>query len=348
MVQVADLSPTSFAEHTSLRVGGDVSRWIATDEVAAAIEIITECSDLGISCLVVGGGTNLVCADEPFEGCVVQLNTRGIDIVRNEESALVTFAAGENWDDVVAATLDEGMADLAPLSGIPGLVGATPVQNVGAYGTEISQILHSVDVWDRMDRELSTMSARECDLRYRSSIFKNDIDRFLITSVTFRLTVRPTASVRYDQLANSLGVGVGDDVSGADIREAVLELRRSKAMVLSDEDRDTWSIGSFFLNPLVDETFARALPAECPRYPAGGAVKVSAAWLLEASGVAKGWRTQPDSDAQVSTKHVLAVTNRGTASTGQIIELAHVMRDRVQESFDIELVPEPRFVNCSW
>ncbi len=331
-----------------MRVGGQVSRWIRTDDADAAVEVITECADLGIDCLVVGEGTNLVCGDALFEGTVVHLDSRGVEIARDGAVALVTAAAGESWDDLVDATIDAGLAAFAPMSGIPGRVGATPVQNVGAYGSEIGQFLRSVDVWDRDRREFTTLQRSECGFAYRSSIFKTERDRFLITSVTFELPDQPTDPIRYDQLARALDVQVGDHAPGARIREHVRALRSAKAMLLDDADHDTWSAGSFFLNPIVSGTAAGALPAECPRYFAADGVKVSAAWLLESAGVVKGWRVRADSAAQVSTKHVLAFTNTGAATTAQVLELAHAMRDRVLDAFGVELVPEPRFVNCLW
>lgn len=349
---VIDLAPTGFAEHTSIRAGGAVSQWIRTDDPIAAAEYISECADVSIPCLVVGGGTNLICGDDAFAGSVVQLSNRGIKFERVGDSFLVDVAAGESWDDLVAATVEAGLAALAPLSGIPGLVGATPVQNVGAYGTDISQVLHSVEAWDRSSRSFITFDANECALSYRSSVFKNEQDRYLITSVRFSLPNNSSDVIRYEQLANSLGITVGDAAPGAHIREHVLDLRRAKAMVLDPADHDAWSVGSFFLNPIMSAAAAQGLPAECPRHPAGDhveeQVKVSAAWLLEAAGVSKGWRSTPDSLAQVSSRHVLAITNTGGASTAAIIELAHAMRDRVVAAFGIELIPEPRFVNCSW
>jgi UDP-N-acetylmuramate dehydrogenase len=347
-VPVTDLAPTDFAEHTSIRAGGAVSQWIRTDDPIAAAEYISECADVSIPCLVVGGGTNLICGDDAFAGSVVQLSNSGINFERVGDSFLVDVAAGESWDDLVAATVEAGLAALAPLSGIPGLVGATPVQNVGAYGTDIAQVLHSVDAWDRASRSFITLDAGECELSYRSSIFKNEQDRYLITSVRFSLPNNSSDAVRYEQLANSLGVTLGDAVPGVHIREHVLDLRRAKAMVLDPSDHDTWSVGSFFLNPIMSAVAAQALPVNCPRYPASEQVKVSAAWLLEAAGVSKGWRSTPDSLAQVSSRHVLAITNTGGASSAAIIELAHAMRDRVSAAFGIELIPEPRFVNCSW
>ena len=319
-----------------------------TDEPIAAAELISECADVSIPCLVVGGGTNLICGDTAFDGSVIQLINRGIDFERVGDTFLVDVAAGESWDDLVAATVDAGLAALAPLSGIPGSVGASPVQNVGAYGTDIAQVLHSVHAWDRTTRSFITLNASECTLSYRSSVFKSQQDRYLITSVRFSLPNNSSDAIRYEQLANSLGITVGDAAPGAHIREHVLDLRRAKAMVLNETDHDTWSAGSFFLNPIISASVAHALPVECPRYPAGDLVKVSAAWLLEAAGVFKGWRCTPESAAQVSSRHVLAVTNTGGASTAAIIELAHAMRDRVSATFGIELIPEPRFVNCSW
>ena len=342
-----DLGPGSFAEHTSLRVDGAVGTWIVARTEAACIEAIVECDDLGRPALVLGGGSNVVCSDAAYDGTVVQVAPTGITTVDQEGRVRIVAAAGEEWDELVLRSLAAGSAALAPLSGIPGLVGASPIQNVGAYGAEVSDYLVSVRVWDRTGRSVQELSAQECGFGYRTSRFKHEPDRFVVLEVVFDLPVDESVCVTYPQLAGAVGVEVGVSADGVQVREAVLELRRSKGMVLDEHDPDTWSVGSFFVNPIVSDAVARTLPDECPRFPTpSGEVKVSAAWLIAASGIDRGFQL-PESSARVSTKHTLAISNAGSATCEDVIELARWMRSRVVDTFGVELVTEPRLVGCS-
>ena len=349
MTSPVDLRPGSFAEHTSLRVGGVVGTWIVARNEAACIEAIVECDDLGQSALVLGGGSNVVCSDAAFDGAVVQVAPTGITTIDQDGQLRIVAAAGEEWDELVLRSLAAGSAALAPLSGIPGLVGASPIQNVGAYGAEVSDYLVSVRVWDRTGRCVQELSAQECDFGYRTSRFKQEPDRFVVLEVAFDLPVDELVCVSYPQLAGAVGVEVGVSANGVQVREAVMELRRSKGMVLDEHDRDTWSVGSFFVNPIVSDAVSRTLPGECPRFPtplASDEVKVSAAWLIAASGIERGLQL-PGSGARVSTKHTLAISNTGSATCEDVIELARWMASRVMDRFGVELIAEPRFVGCS-
>ena len=340
-----EVGPASFAEHTTLRVGGVVRTWIIARTEDACIEAVVECDDLGDPLLVLGGGSNVVCSDAPFEGTVVQIAPTGISTTDRGGHVRVVAAAGEEWDDLVLRTLEAGCAAFAPLSGIPGLVGASPIQNIGAYGVEVSDFIVSVRVWDRIDRAVRELSNEECLFGYRTSMFKSSIDRFVVLSVTFDLPLDESVSVRYAQLASELGVGVGDCVTGTRVRQAVLELRRGKGMLLDVDDRDTWSVGSFFVNPVVPQEQAQDLPKDCPTFPSPEGMKVSAAWLIDKSGAGCGFQLS-ESGARVSTKHSLAICNADHATCEDVLELARAMRARVQERFGIELVPEPRLIGC--
>ena len=344
-----DLGPGSFAEHTSLRVGGVVGTWIVARSEAACIEAIVECDDLGRPALVLGGGSNVVCSDAAFDGTVVQVAPTGITTVGQEGLLRVVAAAGEEWDELVLRSLAVGSAALAPLSGIPGLVGASPIQNVGAYGVEVADYLVSVRVWDRTGRSVQELSAQECGFGYRTSRFKQEPDRFVVLEVAFDLPVDESVCVSYPQLASAVGVYVGASADGARVREAVMELRRSKGMVLDEHDRDTWSVGSFFVNPIISDAVARTLPDECPRFSTPSSsdeVKVSAAWLIAASGIDPGFQLS-ESGARVSTKHTLAISNTGSATCEDVLELARWMRSCVADRFGVELVAEPRLIGCT-
>lgn len=340
-----ELGPGSFAEHTTLRVGGVVRTWIIARTEDACIEAVVECDDLGDPVLVIGGGSNVVCSDEPFEGTVVQVAPTGVSTLDRGGHLRVVAAAGEEWDGLVVRSLAAGSAALAPLSGIPGLIGAAPIQNIGAYGVEVSDFIESVRVWDRDLRAVRELSTQECEFGYRTSMFKRIPDRFVVLEVVFDLTLDETACVNYPQLAQALEVDVGRSLDGSRIRHAVLDLRRSKGMVLDDQDRDTWSVGSFFVNPVVSEEIARSLPAACPVFGAPGGMKVSAAWLIANSGIECGFRL-PQSGARVSTKHTLAICNANDATCQDILDMAREIRSRVRATFGIELVPEPRLVGC--
>jgi UDP-N-acetylmuramate dehydrogenase len=296
--------------------------------------------------LVLGGGSNVLVGDGGFDGTVVKVATRGIDSdVASCSGAVLTVAAGEPWDDFVAFTVEQEYSGLETMAGIPGLVGGTPIQNVGAYGTEVGQLITTVRTLDRSTGRLRTFFSVECQFGYRSSRFKSEPGRYLVLSVTFQLRLGSlSAPIRYPELARALGVDVGARVPARDVAAAVLRLRRGKGMVLDDADPDTWSAGSFFTNPVLDADRAELLPADAPRFPQpDGRVKTSAAWLIDRSGFGKGFGEGP---ARVSSKHALALTNRGAATAGDLLDLARQIRAGVQSSFGITLVPEPVLVEC--
>jgi UDP-N-acetylmuramate dehydrogenase len=263
----------------------------------------------------------------------------------------VRVAAGQVWDDVVARAVAEGWTGVEALSGIPGSTGATPVQNVGAYGQEVAETIHTVRTWDRLEGRIRTIAGPDCGFAYRSSRFKAERfragPRYVVLDVTFQFGVGDlSAPVRYAELASALGVGLGDRVPLAAAREAVLRLRARKGMVLDAADHDTWSAGSFFTNPVLDAAAAATLPEGAPRWPVdGGRVKTSAAWLIEHAGFGRGHGLP--GPASLSTKHTLALTNRGAAKAGDLVALAREVRDGVRDRFGIELEPEPVLVGLT-
>ncbi len=294
--------------------------------------------------LILGGGSNLVPADAGFDGTVLKVATSGVASAPLAEHAL-QLAAGDDWDLAVALAVQEGYAGIEALSGIPGQVGAAPIQNIGAYGQDLSQTLAWVRVLDRTTGDVLLLDNADCRFSYRHSVFKGS-DRYVVLSVALALEhSRLGAPVRYAELARRLGVSVGERVPAADVRAAVLDLRRGKGMVLDAADHDTWSVGSFFTNPFLPaEDAGRLLPDEAPRWPdRDGRVKASAAWLIERAGFAKGYGDGP---VRLSTKHTLALTNRGGATTADVLALAREIRDGVRERFGISLVAEPVLVGA--
>jgi UDP-N-acetylmuramate dehydrogenase len=314
------------------------------------VDVVAAADRAGDQLLVLGGGSNLVVADEGFPGLVVHVATRGVRVESDScGGAMVTVAAGEPWEDVVLRAIDEEWVGVEALTGIPGSVGATPIQNVGAYGQEVADTVARVRAYDRLERRTRTLSAPECGFGYRWSRFKAEPGRWLVLEVTFQFRLGSLgAPVRYAELARTLGVEIGARAPAAEVREAVLGLRRGKGMVLDDDDRDTWSAGSFFTNPVVDPA---DLPPGAPAWPQGGAgdkVKTSAAWLIEQAGYGKGHGLQrPGSRVGLSTKHTLALTNRGGATAEELLALAREIRDGVSARFGITLVNEPVLVGCS-
>ena len=332
------------AAFTTLRLGGPAAELVVADSDEAAVDAVRAAGD---SVFVLAGGSNVVVADAGFGGRVVLLRNRGYAVRRDGDRALLSVHAGEPWDDVVAATVAEGLAGLECLSGIPGSAGATPIQNVGAYGQEVAETIVAVRGYDRERGEPVTFAPDECGFAYRTSVFKYN-DRFVVLSVDFSLAVsRLSAPVRYPELARTLGVGAGERVPLEDARAAVLKLRAGKGMVLDRADPDTFSAGSFFTNPVLDAAaFAelRERAGEPPHWPnPDGSVKVSAAWLIERAGFGKGHGRD---GVGISTKHTLALTNRGTGSTTALLALAAEIRDGVRERFGVALHPEPVLVNC--
>jgi UDP-N-acetylmuramate dehydrogenase len=340
---VQELSQVPLAGLTTLRLGGPARRLLVAgteDEVVEAVRA----ADAGAEpLLVLGGGSNLVVADEGFDGTVLQVATRGVAVAPLAEHAL-QVEAGVDWDHVVRLTVEEGYAGLEALSGIPGRVGAAPIQNVGAYGQEVAQTVAWVRVLDRSTHDVVLLDPQECGFGYRDSVFKRS-DRYVVLAVAFALEhSRLGAPVRYAELARRLGVAVGARVPATDVRAAVLELRRGKGMVLDAEDHDTWSAGSFFTNPLLAPEEAATLPEDAPRWPTDdGRVKTSAAWLIEQAGIGKGHGAGA---ARVSTKHTLALTNRGGATTAELLELAREIRAAVLDRFGVTLVAEPVLVGA--
>jgi UDP-N-acetylmuramate dehydrogenase len=338
--------PERLAAHTTLRVGGPVRRLLTPATEAELVATVRELDAAGEPVLILGGGSNVLVGDAGFDGTVVKVATRGIDSdVASCSGAVLTVAAGEPWGDFVAYTLDQEFSGLETMAGIPGLVGGTPIQNVGAYGTEVGQLITTVRTLDRSTGKVRTFFAVECQFGYRSSRFKNEPGRYLVLSVTFQLRLGSlSAPIRYPELARALGVELGARVPARDVAAAVVGLRRSKGMVVDDVDPDTWSAGSFFTNPVLDPQRAAALPPDAPRFPQpDGRVKTSAAWLIDHAGFGKGFGEGP---ARVSSKHSLALTNRGAATADDVLDLARRIRAGVESSFGITLVPEPVLVGC--
>jgi UDP-N-acetylmuramate dehydrogenase len=329
---------------TTLRLGGPARRLLVAETEAETLEAVRSVDAAGEPLLVLGGGSNVVVADEGFDGTVLRVDTRRSAPAPRGESTHV-IGAGVDWDGFVADAVDQGYAGVEALSGIPGLVGAAPIQNIGAYGQELSQTVDRVRVLDRTTGRVVELDRAECGFSYRDSVFKGS-ERYVVLAVALSLErSRLGGPVRYAELARTLGVGTGDRVPADEVRAAVLDLRRRKGMVLDPADHDTWSAGSFFTNPrLPAGDAARLLPADAPRWPEpDGRVKTSAAWLIERSGFGKGYG---DGAVRLSGKHTLAVTNRGGATTRELLALARTVRDGVRERFGIALVNEPVLVGC--
>src|SRR5256885_13299902 len=297
-------------------------------------------------CLVLAGGSNVVVGDEGYPGTVVLLRTRGCTATPDGDGVTLRIAAGEPWDAVVARTVAEGWSGIECLSGIPGSAGATPIQNVGAYGQEIAETITAVRVYDRNRDVVEELPPAACGFGYRTSVFKH-ADRWIVLEVELRLTRGgPSAPIRYPELARALGVSVGDRAPLDDVRAAVLKLRAGKGMVLDPDDPDTYSVGSFFTNPVLPAaSFDTLRDTGAPAWPnPDGTVKTSAAWPIEQAGFAKGYGR---AGVAISTKHTLALTNRGAGTTGALLDLAREIRAGVAQRFGVTLVPEPVLVNCA-
>ncbi len=376
------------ADHTTTRVGGEAQAWVRAETEAQAVEAITAADAAGERLFVLGGGSNTLMADAGFAGTVVQMAFTGIEVLSGDADAgaegsavLVRVAAGHVWDDAVAWSVEHELAGIEALSGIPGSAGATPVQNVGAYGADVSQVLRSLRALDRESGQMVELSAEDLEFGYRDSIIKRSMTsgsapspRWIVLSVDLELHraapgAEATAPVRYGQLAKALDVQEGTHAPLTTVRESVLALRGSKGMVADPEDRDTWSTGSYFTNPIVPASVRARLPEGAPAFGAGHAedgtelVKLSAAWLIDHAGFKKGFGLPdvapgegeadgrgPDGTglaggrASLSTKHTLAVTNRGGASTEDILTIARTVRDGVKKRFGVELHAEPMII----
>jgi len=366
---VTRVTDRSLAELTTLRVGGPARELVEPATRDELVQTALEVWATGDDWLLLGGGSNLVIADDGFDGTVIRTATRGIDIAldRDGRHARVRAAAGESWDALVAATVDAGLAGVEALSGIPGTVGAAPVQNIGAYGQELGERLVGIDFLDYATGEIVRLDASELGLGYRTSSLKRGRSG-IVLAIELDLDAGGwSGPVAYAQLAAALGVELGERVPLADARRAVLALRASKGMVLDPADPDSVSAGSFFTNPIVSESFARGLPADAPRWPvvpeeadrvlapgeevpalasAEYEVKLSAAWLIERAGVARGF-TLPGSRAGISAKHTLAIVNRGGATATEVAQLAGFVQTRVLAEFGVLLHPEPVFVGLT-
>ncbi|MFZ2502417.1 MAG: UDP-N-acetylmuramate dehydrogenase [Nocardioides sp.] len=343
------MSQVFLRDHTTLRLGGPAGHFIQAETESDLVAAVQHADEAGEPVLVLAGGSNLVVADEGFPGTVVHVVTRGMtadlddcDTLASCGGVTVTVAAGESWDDFVRHCVEHGWVGVEALSGIPGSVGATPVQNVGAYGQEVADTIASVRTWDRVDRCQRTFAVGDCGFGYRTSRFKADPARYLVLTVTFQLKQGTlSAPIRYAELARSLGVDHLGRAPLQEVRDAVLGLRSGKGMVLDGSDHDTWSAGSFFTNPLLP---AEEVPEGAPAWPQpDGTVKTSAAWLIERAGFAKGYGNER---ASVSTKHTLALTNRGVARTEDLLALAREVAAGVHAAFGIRLTPEPQLINC--
>lgn len=338
---------------TTMRVGGPAARLVTALSTDDLVDAVREVDDADEPLLVLGGGSNVVISDDGFPGTVVHVKT---DAVRVESAdlcsgATVRIEAGAVWDDIVTRAVEEGWAGIEALSGIPGSAGATPVQNVGAYGQEVAQTIAQVRVWDRVTQAVRTFANADCAFTYRHSIFKAS-SRYVVLEVVYQLEIADLSRpIAYADLARQLGVEVGARVPLADTREAVLAQRRLRGMVLDEDDHDTWSCGSFFTNPILTvgelealEALAQSMCISPPRFPGpDGTIKTSAAWLMDQAGFPKGYAL-PGSSAALSSKHTLAVTNRGAASADDIVELARHVRDGVEQTFGVRLVNEPVLV----
>lgn len=338
-----------FSELTTLRLGGVAKRLIDASTEDDSVEAVASAGD---SLFVMSGGSNLVVADEGVDGTVVRINNRGISFSADDGTVRAEIAAGEPWDDVVARCVTEGLAGIECLSGIPGSTGATPIQNVGAYGEEVSTTLSAVRAYDRERAQVVELAPAECGFGYRTSAFKRS-ERHVVLSVTFVLERSKVGRpVQYAELARALDIKLGASAPLSEVRDAVLALRRRKGMVIDPDDPDSVSAGSFFVNPILTrEEFAAferraserlGSDAKSPRWPEGdGCVKTSAAWLIERAGFHRGYG---DGRVGVSNKHTLALVNRGGGTTTELLRLARQLRDGVREQFGVTLRPEPTLV----
>ena len=345
--------PATLAHYTTLRLGGPAGRLEIAEDAAQIVRKVQEAEAREQAVLVLAGGSNVVIGDQGFPGTVVLVRSRGFQAVaENGDTVTVRVQAGEPWDDFVAATVERGWSGLECLSGIPGSAGATPIQNVGAYGQEVGETLRSVRVLDREAMTVRELDVSECELAYRDSALKRHPDRYAVLAVTFALIPDGAPAIRYAELERALAVTQTDpaDRGLATVRETVIELRRKKSMVIDPDDPNRRSAGSFFTNPIVERELAEALVQravreglvsstdQVPRWPAGERVKLAAGWLIERSGIEKGLR---HGRVGVSTKHALALVHHGGGTTAELLELAETIRRAVHARFGIELTLEP-------
>jgi UDP-N-acetylmuramate dehydrogenase len=341
---------------TTLELGGRARHFTEAADEAAVVEALRWAEARRLPVAILGGGSNLVVADAGFDGLVIAMGMRGRRFEAGTGEVAVTAAAGEPWDDLVAETVARDLAGLECLSGIPGLVGATPIQNVGAYGQEVAETIRAVRVVERGSWRIRELAPADCAFAYRDSAFKRDPERFVVLAVTFGLRPGGAPALRYRELDEALGSGARPSLAG--LRDLVLALRRKKSMLIAAGDPNRRSVGSFFTNPILSSAEAaavgtRAVAAgavaaseEMPRWPAGdGRLKLSAGWLIERAGVPKGLRRGA---VGVSSAHALALVHHGGGTTAELIDLAREIRDAVRSRFGVTLVPEPTFVGLAW
>ncbi len=343
---------TPLAPFTTIGIGGPARLFARVRDLDDLHEALRYAADEELPLLILGGGSNLLIADRGFDGLVIHLDLRGIDVEVEGQHAIVRVAAGEPWDAFVELAASNGWAGVECLAGIPGSTGATPIQNVGAYGQEVSETVTQVEALDRSTGDLRKLSNDECRFGYRSSLFKNiEPQRYIVVAVTFRLTVGGPAAIRYGELSQTLEREAVDLHDLRAVRESVIRIRRKKGMVVDPNDPDSRSDGSFFMNPVLSrEEFAAfegrargrlGAEASIPAFPDGQVVKLSAAWLIEQAGFRKGMMR---GNVGLSSKHTLAVINRGNGTACEIVALVDEIRDGVREAFGVELHPEPNFV----
>jgi UDP-N-acetylmuramate dehydrogenase len=342
------------SELTTLHLGGPAGRYLEADSEESVVEAVRAADGEGEPLLVLAGGSNVVVADEGFPGTVLRIATRGVA----RDGTTLEIAAGEPWDPLVAECVAGGLAGIECLAGIPGSVGATPIQNVGAYGQEVAETIVAVRVLDRLRGTVEELDPQACAFTYRSSAFKRHPGRWVVLAVRLRLQASAVSgAIRYGELARALGIEVGDRAPLPEVRDAVLALRRAKGMVLDPSDPDTVSAGSFFTNPVLDAEAFAALEARAaqrlssdrrpPAWPEEGRrIKTSAAWLIERAGFRRG-QGDPNGIA-ISSKHTLALTNRGAGTTAQLVALAQEIAGGVRDAFGVELTPEPVLVGHEW
>ncbi|MFD4016004.1 UDP-N-acetylmuramate dehydrogenase [Streptomyces sindenensis] len=348
-----ELHDAPLAPLTTFRLGGPAARLLTATTDAEVIAAVREADASGTPLLVIGGGSNLVIGDKGFDGTALRIATEGFEL----SGTSLELAAGEVWTDAVARTVEAGLAGIECLAGIPGSAGATPIQNVGAYGQEVSSTITEVVAYDRRTGETVTIPNTECAFSYRHSRFKSEPDRFVVLRVRFELEEANglSAPLKYPETARAMGVEQGDRVPLSAARETVLRLRAGKGMVLDPEDHDTWSAGSFFTNPILGPAAFQDFLGRVherlgpdvtpPAFPAeGGRTKTSAAWLIDRAGFTKGYGSGP---ARISTKHTLALTNRGAATTEDLLALAREVVAGVHAAFGVTLVNEPVTVGVS-
>ena len=334
------------ASFSTLGVGGAARWFVRADDAQNVAAAHRWCEARGIPWFVLGGGSNVVMADQGFDGLVLQIGIEGTSISPDAGDTLVSAGAGEDWDGVVATVVARGLAGVECLSGIPGTVGGTPIQNVGAYGQEVAETIERVTVYDCVDREIRSLSAAECGFAYRMSRFKAEAaGRFVVCDVTFRVRPGPPTST-YADVAGYLKRADVASPTVSIVRDAVLAIRRSKGMVVDVDDPDSRSVGSFFMNPVVTTADVERVASVAGERPpcfnmAEGRVKIPAAWLIERSGFRRG---HADGAVRISTKHPLALVNQGGATAADVLRLATTVKRGVADRFGVWLRPEPVFV----